>query len=672
MPEIFRRSLQHRLLAAFLLMGIVPYLFIMIYFGYWGRTTIIEQERTRYAQLAEQTKQLISSRLAQLEREVTFLSQLEIFDDMIAIDVDHRISRLLEQRSQLGGDTSMRMYAIDTDAKVIASSQIESLQTKYTLTRPEMMIHHDIIDRSLIISLPLRASFDGRALGHLVVDYPLKNLKRLMVNESSSNYTIASKERQVYGKTTTKRQYSVALEGALQGYALYYSIDEAERLTFINRFMFYLSLTLLLGIAGIYYVSRRLTRQITRPVTALTHAAEEIITTQNYDLRVESESIDETGLLALMFNRLVKTTGHALERLADENQLRMQRFIDLTDMFNQITQIDDESDCIDASLKRLRSIVPFSMHLITSATKIPAEYVSVPLYMSDIRTKEHIVYGHLVIEKARFSDELEERFFISVGAMVMLQLERISLIDKIQSASDAKSTFISGMSHELRTPLNAIIGFSQYLIAYETLNDEQIDTIGKIEIAAQHLLRMINDILDIAKIEAGKIEVNLSDVTMKPLLEECVDIITPLADDNALALSLEIDAIDGLHLNTDARLFKQVIINLLSNAIKFTHSGTVRLHAYIESSHLIIEVIDTGIGIEPDDLLKVFDAFTQLKGTQGINYKGTGLGLSLSRHFARSLGAELSLESEGKGQGTVARLEFKKDHVVSALANGHH
>lgn len=665
---MFRKSLQHRLLAAFLLIGTIPYLFIMLYFSYWGRSSIIEEQRARYLHQATQSRQLIQSRLEQLKREVSFLSQLEIFDDMIAMDVDHRISRLLKLRSELGEDSPLIMHAVGLNGKIVASSQAMMLQKEYAIDQNIDAISHHIEQRCLIITLPLKASFDDRLLGQLSVRYPIENLKRLMIGEASSDYAIVSGKELIYGSASEIARSTIGLDGLLEGYSLLYSIDETDLLSFTDDFMLYFTLSLLLGMTMIYFVSRHLTQQIIQPVTALKEAAKKIITTQDYTLRVNSDSIDETGSLANMFDRLVATTGDALDRLSDENQLRMQRFIDLTDMFNHITQIDDEEDCIDVSMTKLHSVMPYSTYFIPSDAAIPPRGVSVPLYLNDITTKEHVIYGHLVIEKEHFDDELEERFFISVGAMIMLQIERISLINKIQGASEAKSTFISGMSHELRTPLNAIIGFSQYLIAYETLNDEQMDTVGKIEKAALHLLHMINDILDIAKIEAGKMEVSLSDVKIAPLLKECTDILTPLADEKALPLELKIDAVQDVILTTDAKLCKQIIINLLSNAIKFTDSGSVRLDASVKEGKVIISITDSGVGIGADDLLKVFDAFTQLKETRRVRYKGTGLGLSLSRHIAHSIGAELTLQSEGRGLGTVARLTFKTNEMIDSEA----
>jgi len=642
--DLLRKSLQLRLLVAFLLMGIVPYLLIMLYFSYWGNASIIKQQNTRYALQAEQSKQLIQSRIQQLEREMHFLSQLEIFDEMIALDVDYRISRLLEHKSEIGEETPLSLYAVNLEGEIIASSDSKMLHKHYELKKNRALY---VEDEVLHVSLALNSSFDSRSLGYLVAHYPLENLKRFLLENISLRENIP----------TNKEENTFKLEGALGSYELFYLVNEKNELAFVNQFMVFLSILFFFGITLIYFISRRLTYQIVQPIVALTRAAEKIISTQNYDLRVESHAVDETGKLALMFNRLTTTTGEALESLARENSFRIQRFIDLTDMLNHISTLDNETDCIDVSIERLRAIIPYEINF-TAQTPIAHQRVSVPLYLTDFSSQERMIYGYLIVKKEAFDDENEERFFTSVATMIMLQIERILLIKEIKSASAAKSDFISGMSHELRTPLNAIIGFSQYLIAYEELSDEQIDTVKKIEKASMHLLSIINDILDISKIEAGKIEVDVSNVLIQGILQECVDIITPLAEEKSLALHLEFESIGDLVLRTDAKLSKQIIINLLSNAIKFTNDGSVTLKAVHKENQLIICVIDTGIGIEKESLNIIFDAFTQLKNIKSSTHKGTGLGLSLSRHIAQTLNAELVLESEGEDKGSKAVLVF--------------
>ena len=659
-------SLQRKVLAALLGVGIIPYFFIMLYFTYWGRDVIVQRELQTHRLQAEQTKTLIQNRLYQLEREIVFLAGLELFDDMISGDIDQRIVRLLERkRSDLQGE-SITLLAVDTQGAVVAASRAEEAKARVNLAAlvDDPGSGTVVSGESLILYSALKASFDGRLLGYLVARYPLENLGRYVVSADGVRFVIGDGSRvltagprEIAGAEGAgeRRRITVTapFEGGLKGYQLSYSVSEEHYLGFINRFLVYLTLLFILGVGFIIWMGRRFSAEVVAPVEALTNAADAIIRTGKYDLRVRSDAVDETGTLAAMFNRLIATTEEALERLGRENQLRMQRFVDLTDMFNHITRIDDEHACITASIEQLSRIVPDPLSFVPAFEPLPPECVSVPMRLTDFGSGEQLPYGYLVIGNARFEDELESRFFTSVAAMIALQVERIGLITQIRSASAAKSAFISNMSHELRTPLNAIIGYSQYLMAYEVLSDDQVETVAKIEKGALHLLGMINDILDIAKIEAGRMEVQRRETDLCGVLRESLEMVAPIAEEKGLWLRSETEQ-QKVVIHSDAKLLKQVFINLLSNAIKFTESGGVEVSVAAEPSLVVVTIADTGIGIEPDALEKVFDAFTQLPNSQQAKYKGTGLGLSLSRQIVQTLGGELQLQSTGRGRGTTA------------------
>ncbi len=658
--------LQRKVLVALLGVGIIPYFFIMLYFTYWGRDVIVQRELQTHRLQAEQTKTLIQNRLYQLEREIVFLAGLELFDDMISGDIDQRIVRLLERkRSDLQGE-AITLLAVDTQGAVVAASQAEAAGARIDLA--VLVSDTDsgtvVSGESLILYSALKASFDGRLLGYLVARYPLENLGRYVVSADGVRFVIGDGSRvltagpqEIAGAEGAgeRRRITVTapFEGGLKGHQLSYSVSEEHYLGFINRFLVYLTLLFILGVGFIIWMGRRFSSEVVGPVEALTNAADAIIRTGKYDLRVHSDAADETGTLAAMFNRLIATTEEALERLGRENQVRMQRFVDLTDIFNHITRIDDEHACITASIEQLSRIVPDPLSFVPAFEPLPRGCVFVPMQLTDFGSGEQLPYGYLVIGKAHFEDEIESRFFTSVAAMIALQVERIGLIKQIRSASAAKSAFISNMSHELRTPLNAIIGYSQYLMAYEALSDDQIETVAKIEKGALHLLGMINDILDIAKIEAGRMEVQRRETDLCGVLRESLEMVAPIAEEKGLRLESTTEQCKVV-IQSDAKLLKQVFINLLSNAIKFTESGGVEVSVAAEPSLVVVTISDTGIGIEPDSMEKVFDAFTQLPNSQQAKYKGTGLGLSLSRQIVHTLGGELQLQSAGRGRGTTA------------------
>jgi len=234
-----------------------------------------------------------------------------------------------------------------------------------------------------------------------------------------------------------------------------------------------------------------------------------------------------------------------------------------------------------------------------------------------------------------------------------------------ESAARHKSAFLATMSHELRTPLNSIIGFSGVLEQELAgpLNDEQKKQLGMISDSAEHLLALINDVLDISKIEAGQLKVEAGPVEVRTVIEKAVRTVTPLAEGKNLALELEIDPEAGLVI-ADSRRVEQVLLNLLSNAIKFTDKGTVRVRCTAEGAMVRISVTDTGIGIQKEYLERLFKPFTQIETGLSRKYEGTGLGLSISRRLVVLMGGEIMVESE-PGRGSTFSFTLPRERSAS-------
>jgi signal transduction histidine kinase len=252
--------------------------------------------------------------------------------------------------------------------------------------------------------------------------------------------------------------------------------------------------------------------------------------------------------------------------------------------------------------------------------------------------------GHVEVENR---DELG-----ALGANVNRMNEELRrLYMELEASSRHKSEFLASMSHELRTPLNAIIGFSQVLREemFGKVNEKQAEYLDDIISSGNHLLSLINDVLDLSKVEAGQVELDVHPFSLRDALERGVVMVRERATDDGVrvgfAVDPEVDVVDG-----DERRIKQVIFNLLSNAVKFTPAGgEVDVSATQVNGEVRVSVADTGPGIAPEDRKRIFEEFQQTE-TGGVQHEGTGLGLALSKRFVELHGGRIWLESEvGRG-----------------------
>ncbi len=223
--------------------------------------------------------------------------------------------------------------------------------------------------------------------------------------------------------------------------------------------------------------------------------------------------------------------------------------------------------------------------------------------------------------------------------------------ERLQELDRLKSEFLATMSHELRTPLNSIIGFTGVLRQglAGPLNAEQEKQLGMVHFSARHLLGLINDLLDLSRLESGKMEVTLDDFPIADIVTEVVQTLAPMAAQKNLALETAIDD-PAFRLRSDRKKCFQILLNLANNAIKFTDTGRVLLAVRTTAESVELSVTDTGIGIKPESMAHLFEAFRQVDGSARRTYEGTGLGLYLCKQLATMLGGSLAAESEfGKG-----------------------
>ncbi|MCG3208188.1 MAG: Sensor histidine kinase RcsC [Anaerolineae bacterium] len=245
--------------------------------------------------------------------------------------------------------------------------------------------------------------------------------------------------------------------------------------------------------------------------------------------------------------------------------------------------------------------------------------------------------------------------------------------EKAEAANRAKSTFLATMSHELRTPLNSVLGYAQILKLDPSIGAEQREYLNIIEQSGDHLLGLINDILNLSKIEAGKVEIFPSEVNLPAFLHAVTEIIAIRANHKKLTFEVELDPTLPAVIQVDPQRLRQVLINILGNAVKFTDQGRVifsvqKLVSHAANSTALIRftVTDTGIGIAPENLKKIFDPFEQVGGA-GYSSAGTGLGLPISRNLARLLGGDLQVTSQ-VGQGSTFWVELTVPVIAEQAA----
>ena len=261
--------------------------------------------------------------------------------------------------------------------------------------------------------------------------------------------------------------------------------------------------------------------------------------------------------------------------------------------------------------------------------------------------------------------------FLSIAAGIFKNQRKavVAAKRKAEAASRAKSEFLANMSHELRTPLNHILGFTELVLdkTLGGLNATQEEYLGDVHHSSRHLLSLINDILDLSKVEARKLELQTSEVNLKSLLQKSLLMVKEKAAKNTINLSVETGGVPET-IQADERKLKQIMYNLLSNAVKFApKGGKVRISARIisntgsevadpgllENGHKVqISVKDNGIGIKKEDSERIFHPFEQVESSANRRFQGTGLGLSLTKSLVELHGGRIWAESEGEGQGS--------------------
>jgi len=302
-----------------------------------------------------------------------------------------------------------------------------------------------------------------------------------------------------------------------------------------------------------------------------------------------------------------------------------------------------------------------TLHIPDTGVELPVEVVSgkilnrrgEPLAIVSVLhdLTEQVENERLYDELKTFSSQLEDRIQAATADLAEQNTRLQWQSRELEKANRLKSEFLASMSHELRTPINALIGYASLMLdrIYGDLTPRQEEGLNRIQGAAQHLLALINDILDLAKIEAGRMPLHLDDVTLGDIIDEISQQIEPLVKKRSLTFTVEMPSKDVV-LHTDRTKVKQILLNLLSNAVKFTHHGGIWVSVSKDEEDLRFDVRDTGIGIRASDLESIWEDFRQVDQSRTREFGGTGLGLSITRKLVDALGGHVFAESVfGKG-----------------------
>ncbi|HBF88500.1 MAG TPA: hypothetical protein DDX39_07655 [Bacteroidales bacterium] len=421
---------------------------------------------------------------------------------------------------------------------------------------------------------------------------------------------------------------------------------------------------LIVGMVLAYLLSRLTQKSISNPILKLVSTVDEISETGDYTLRAEKKTNDEIGKLYDGFNKMLTQINiRDEERSKTENILRASQA-----SFVNIVGKTDVGYIILDKQKRIQFINRAAgIFLNTTDKNILGNECKYSVPKNEVLeieiTRENTDFGWGEISKLDTQWDNNPADLIIIHDVTERKNAEENILkarEEAEAANQAKSIFLANMSHEIRTPMNAILGFTQIMQRDKTLNQEQLNNLETISKSGEHLLGLINDILEMSKIEAGRTSFNQTCFDLHSLIYDIEKMFRLRCESNKNKLEINTDKNIPKYIVTDENKLRQVIINLLSNAVKFTNNGIISLHVYLKNENQIgFDVKDTGIGIPQHEIHKLFKYFEQASG--GMKVGGTGLGLALSQEFIKLMGGDISVEStEGKGSKFNFYIQFEK------------
>nr|QNO46544.1 sensor histidine kinase RcsC [Methanosarcinales archaeon ANME-2c ERB4] len=586
---------------------------------------------------------------------------------------------------------------------ITALYTLVSVGIVYQVVEEQMMAKHEVCRNAAVESLsyslaPMLDLYDYKQVERAITA-PLAYKSIISVTIFDSTGTlIRSAAKQNIPKDLDVKKYNITSNDKVIGsFEIGFSkeyINEQIRTTIEALVFGLVGFFVLMGLA-IYSL---MSRSVIGPLEAFTKTVKEM-DPENLSPQVNIRSEDEIGTLAASFNQIAEDLGNSQRALRDSEE-KYRNLIEHADAgiviihdklitylnkrgaemightveeiintpFTEYLHPDELPRVIDRYKRRMagedvqpiyetavkhkngsRIDVEFNIGIITYDGK-PAEFVFIRDITECKKAEAGLREAHCKLQEAKA--EVDKEVKKRTQQLVVAK-------EDAEHANRMKSIFLASMSHELRTPLNSIIGFTGIILQglAGELNVEQRTQLGMVYASSKHLLALINDLLDISKIESGELEPDLEEFNLAEAGMEVRDSLKPKAEDKGLKLIFEMPNINVM---SDERRFKQILVNLVNNAIKFTEEGEVEVKAIEKDKSIEIIVKDTGVGIKKEDIQKLFAPFTQLEYTVSEE-RGTGLGLYLARNLVRLLNGDIRVESEyGKGSIFTLTLPLKR------------
>ena len=597
------------------------------------------------------------------------------------LTLEHRARQIMEPYAQL--------VSVGTDTAVAFEDPQRAQEILDTLRANPQILEADIfLD-------------DGRILAHFGS------------NAGTQTQPVLTKPDGIYLESNTAELLQGLQKGAHLRLSM--SLDQLSQQTHLVLWLFGISsLVLLIATFSQLAVLRR---TIVRPIASLTVATERVRASADYQHRVPSSGTDEIARLGQSFNAMmaairereielrrltlfqrtildnaaygiISTTpdgvvtsfNPAAERLLGYTTTEVvgkqtpALWHDPDEIARHAVQLSEEFgetilpgfEVFTARPRRNLSEENEWTFIRKDRTRIP-----VNLSVTALRDEGRKIVGFVgltydLTERKQAEEELR-RYRDSLEETVQQRTKELLVMrDTANAANKAKSIFLANMSHELRTPLNAILGFSSMMRRDSHLSASQSENLDIINRSGEHLLNLINDVLEVAKIEAGRLQLEIAAFDMGGLIVDVTEMMQIRAKEKGLRLLLDQSSAFPRYILSDEARIRQILINLINNAVKFTERGDITVRLNIKDNarhHLLIEVQDSGPGIAPEDQTRLFEPFVQL--TEGATQRGTGLGLTITRQFVQMMGGSITVEST-LGKGSIFRVDLPVEPANSA------